>query len=664
MTRRRRPWLVLATAWALAALSTVPAGAASAASPVTRVGSVDLHACHLLPGALCGSLTRAWDPSGAVKGTLQVGFALLLPTDQSTPAVGTLVPHEGGPGYSTSGSAAFYSRMYGPLLDHRNLLLVDQRGTGNTVPINCPVLQNLSGSYPRAAAECAASLGTHANLYGAELSADDEAAVVDALGLGPVDLYGDSYGTFFSQVFAGRHPDQVRSIVLDGAYPVVGETAWYPTQGPAMRSSFEKVCARAPACAAIGGSAMARLETLLGRVRAAPLHVSAPGADGKQHRVTVDGPTLVYVAFNATYAPPTYRELDAAVRAALAGDAVPIGRLAAEVLFTGAGGGSPSAYSEGLDAAASCQDYPQLYDMTAPPSTRQAQFAAAVAAQRQSAPDVYGPFTVDEYLASFWEEQDWCLQWPVAGAAQTPGPPQPIAGHYPDVPVLVLSGELDSITTPAEGALVAAEFPRARQVVVANSFHVDAVGDTDGCAQALVRSFVTQPTDPLPQPLLACAATVPPIRATPAFGRSYATTAVLRAGVGQVADDRTRAAATAAATVADLTDRYLQAVGTSGLGLRGGRWTSNGNRTVQFSFTDVRLTADLAVSGTASWDRYAHTVHCSLRLRETDPAGALVRGSVVAGDLIGGWDSNAVGASAHLAGQLGGQPVDVAFDAP
>jgi pimeloyl-ACP methyl ester carboxylesterase len=45
-------------------------------------------------------------------------------------------------------------------------------------------------------------------------------------------LYGDSYGTFFSQVFAGRHPELLRTLVLDAAYPTFGEDAWYDTQAP------------------------------------------------------------------------------------------------------------------------------------------------------------------------------------------------------------------------------------------------------------------------------------------------------------------------------------------------------------------------------------------------------------------------------------------------
>ena len=83
----------------------------------------------------------------------------------------------------------------------------------------------------------------------------------------------------------------------------------------------------------------------------------------------------------------------------------------------------------------------------------------------------------------------------------------PPAGRYSDVPVLVLSGELDSITTPAEGDLVAAQFPNARHVVVANSFHVTAVGDTDDCAVRIVRSFVTSPAASIPRGCCAAPAT-------------------------------------------------------------------------------------------------------------------------------------------------------------
>src|SRR4051794_4202331 len=199
---------------ALAVTAPPPAGATS-----VRVGGLDLEPCHVLPGALCGSIDRAWEPGHREAGSISVGFAFVPASDHSRPALGTLVPHEGGPGYSTTGTAAGYAAMYGPLLDGRNLLLVDQRGTGRSEPIDCRLLQSSSVRYADAAAACGAQLGARSDDYATALSADDLAAVVTALGVGPVDLYGDSYGTFFAQVFAGRHPDQLRSVVLDSAYP-------------------------------------------------------------------------------------------------------------------------------------------------------------------------------------------------------------------------------------------------------------------------------------------------------------------------------------------------------------------------------------------------------------------------------------------------------------
>ena len=123
-------------------------------------------------------------------------------------------------------------------------------------------------------------LGKHADLYGSADSADDLAAVVTALGLSKIDLYGDSYGTFFAQTFAGRHPTMLRSLVLDGAYPTTGEDAWYPTQGPAMLRSINLVCARTPACSALGTSTGSLLQQVLAKVRKSPWRGVAPNADG------------------------------------------------------------------------------------------------------------------------------------------------------------------------------------------------------------------------------------------------------------------------------------------------------------------------------------------------------------------------------------------------
>ena len=332
----------------------------------TTIGRVHLRHCHVTAGALCGSIHRSWDTSGRGHGQVTVGFAFVPARDRAAPILGTLVPHEGGPGYSTTGSASEYVPMYGPLLDRRNLLLVDQRGTGRSEPIDCPALQNLTGRYAPAAGKCGRSLGARSDNYTTAESADDLAAVVRALDLGPVDLYGDSYGTFFAQVFAGRHPGLLRSIVLDSAYPTFGETAWYPTQTPAMRRSFTLACARSVPCASAGRTPMQLLRLVLDHVRRHPYRGLSHDADGRRMHVLVDGKALVSVAFGATYGPYFYREFAAALRSALLGDTAPLLRLVAEATGGSTYAGKPAAYSEGLDAAVACHDYPQLFDMSAP----------------------------------------------------------------------------------------------------------------------------------------------------------------------------------------------------------------------------------------------------------------------------------------------------------
>ena len=632
----RRVGVAAAAVLVVALLALVPAPAQSAS---TVVGTLTLTPCKVVARAQCGSIERLWEPGNPAAGTATVGFAFVPARDQSKPALGTLVPHEGGPGYSTTGTGSSYAEMYGPLLDRRNLLLVDQRGTGRSEPIDCPALQDLDGDYATAAGACGASLGDRADDYTTALSADDLAAVVSALGLGPVDVYGDSYGTFFAQVFAGRHPDQVRSLVVDSAYPTYGEEAWYPTQGPAMRRAFDVVCQRSPACRSAGRPFLPTLEKVLDIVRAEPWRGTAYDAEGQRMEVRVDGPGLLAVAFGATYAPAFYRELTAALRSGLAGDRAPLLRLVAEATGGYTDSGPVKAYSEGLDAAVACHDYPQLYDMTAAPAVREQQYAAALDAREVSDPDTYGPFTVHDYAASDWQSLDWCTQWPSAPVSNPAGPPMPPAGHYSDVPVLVLSGELDSITTAAEGDLVAGQFPNARHVVVRNSFHVTAVGDTDDCAQRIVRSFVTSPAAPIPSTLRACAKAVTPVRALGRFPTALPAKASASA-VGRLA----------ALTVADLPDRWWNNYSGSGVGLRGGTWRYSGDRVVTFRMDGLRLVRGLAVSGRATWDRDAGTMAVSLGLAR--------------GHLTGRWDTRTPGATAVLTGTLDGHHVRLTFPAP
>lgn len=150
------------------------------------------------------------------------------------------------------------------------LLIVDNRGTGASSAIDCPALQSYEGDYIRNVRRCARQLGADSDVWGTAFAADDMAAVLDHLGTSQVDLYGDSYGTFFAQAFAIRHPERVRTAVMNAAYPVDDQNPWYPDLNRALVAAFARsddvipavapsAAVRSPACAAWpAGSPMSR----------------------------------------------------------------------------------------------------------------------------------------------------------------------------------------------------------------------------------------------------------------------------------------------------------------------------------------------------------------------------------------------------------------------
>lgn len=613
MNGRVTTWVLAVTVLATGMLSSSAVIGSAQARPAVAtkvIGSVAVRSCDEVtsPGSLtwCGTVKRPWDPRDNSLGSFDLAFAVVLPISGkvSKPAV---VGIEGGPGYGAVASGQLYAEMLQPLLADRALLVVDQRGTGKSSPVACDPDASISA--------CARALGDRFDLYGTELVADDLSALITALNLGVVDVYGDSYGTFVAQVFASHHPELVHSLVLDGAYPVTGESAWYPTQGPALRNAYTIVCERTKGCGRGDTGTIALLKRVLAKVRMKAISVVAPGADNRMHRVRINPSALTGVAFGGTYGPTTYRELNAALLASLSGDHLPLGRLVAEYIYQG-DAETVSVYSPGLNIAVSCHDYPQLFDMSEPKSVRKKQYAASVAAQESINSNLYGPFKISEYLNSDAGEQSLCLSWPTAtrNPWKIPGPP---GGTYPDIPTLVLSGELDTITTAAEGDLVAAQFARSRHVIMANSTHVTAMGDVNNCASRLVRDFLIDQNLVLAGTGGECARDIPPIAAVISYP--------LR--VTNVADGVTQ-------TALDAIDRYLQAAGYQGLGLRGGSWSASGWGPVVIELDDYRLYQNLPVTG---------------RVRVDFETGAVdVRAKALGRTFEGTWNSFQVEAGAHV----------------
>ncbi|HLY58921.1 MAG TPA: alpha/beta fold hydrolase [Stellaceae bacterium] len=634
-------------------------GPTMAAEARIKVGSLTLAPCEAA-GTYCGHMARPLDPTGGLKDTIDIFFEYFPARDRSQEKLGTLVAAEGGPGFPTTGSAETYLKLYAPLRDRRDVVMMDYRGTGHSGAIDCHPLQTAPKFTVENVARCGAQLGPRAPLYSAAYDADDLAAILDALGAGKVDLYGDSYGTWFAQAFAIRHGDRLRSIILDGAYPVAqvgGESPWWPFYAPAMRRKFDLVCARDSACAAAPGSSIDHIKPALELLRAHPFDAVAKDADGTERRFRADAGALALLMFGQSPAAAAARETDPAARALVAGDAKPLLRLIAESLATTDSRdptANPALYSAGMFMAVTCRDAFQIFDMSLPLDRREKQRDKVMAETAADKPDLYGPFTLAEYrmLPLDYEYLDECVHWPVPPERFRPHDLFPAGAAYPDIPALIISGELDDITTSDEGRAAASLFRQGRHVIVANSFHVNALSpERDLCVADIARRFIAT----LEVSDTSCAAAIPPLTMVPGFPLRAADTPPATAAAGNQADLAIAAAVvwTAADTVARLESRQKD---TPGPGLRGGSFTTaSSDAGTKITLDGLRWTEDLAVSGTVEVSAGTGTVTATLDLAGPDNA---------TGHVAASWPVSAAAARATLGGTIGGKALAATMPAP
>ena len=632
------------------------AGSAGAVPSTIQVGKLTLTLCNTTYTGYCGSIQRPIDPSGAVAGNLTVGFEYYPRSDMTDPSLGTILPQEGGPGYSSTGTRSFYLTLFASLRDRRDVLIIDKRGTGLSDPIDCPAMQTGSEALAAAAA-CAKQLGNTAWFYGTDFAVGDIAAVLDVLEIADVDFYGDSYGTFVGQIIAGLYPHRLRSIILDSAFPVRPPDPWFGTDWAAAWSGIDLSCARSPSCSSLGGTATTRMQGVIDHIRQSPIVGSAPDGNGRLQPTTVDTANLIFLIDSAGYGPPIYRDLDAAARAWRdSQDALPLLRLVAEV--NTASVSLPADFSYGLYEAVICTDYPMLYDMNAPRSIRNQQYAAAVQNAREFRPNLFAPFTVDEGIDSevFITPLNSCLPWPVPPkdlAPGAPGAPLPPSVHFPAVPTLVLSGDLDSITSVIDAQETTEQFPNAIHVVVPNLGHVVADGDFVGCTLGIVEHFVQT----LSPGNTGCVQNVRPVRTVPKFAASAADLAPLTPLAGNHATDaQLRIAAAGLEAVGDVIARYYVTFHFVGSGLRGGKFTYHpGDNGYIFNLDGVEFTSDVAVSGTVIWNQSSNIISAQVTLQS---------GGAPAGNLNIRWDDADINATASISGAIQGAALSAQRIAP
>src|SRR5262245_1276560 len=166
----------------------------------------------------CGHVRVASDPRKPHGGTISLRVTVLPATKQ--PAAHAMFYLEGGPGVPATASAISVNAFFARVGRTRDLVMVDQRGTGGSSRLACPdrnVHANDVGAVTGYLRACFAQLDTDPRLYTTSVAADDLEAVRRALGYGKIDLYGTSYGATLAQAYLRQYPRSLRSVALDSS---------------------------------------------------------------------------------------------------------------------------------------------------------------------------------------------------------------------------------------------------------------------------------------------------------------------------------------------------------------------------------------------------------------------------------------------------------------
>lgn len=441
------------------------------ASPLRAAGPLLLEDCRITAGpafpsikARCGVFLRPQDPVKPDGKMLELRVAV-VPALSLEPAPDPLVPIAGGPGQASSDFYAANREAFEKIRRNRDIVLLDQRGTGRSAPMDCDVDDDiveglLSLEETRAATQaCLDSLPHDPRFFTTSVAVTDLEALREALGYEKFNLYGISYGTRVAQHFARRFPASTRAVILDGVVPP--QVALGPavaTQAQiALDNTFAR-CAAAETCKQRFPDIAATFATLRVRLSAEPVSVTiAHPVSGAPETVSFSADELAGVIRLLSYHPSTVALIPFLIDEAANDRFAP---LAAQLLtITDAVG---EALSLGMHNAVVCTEDAPFFD------------GEAITMEDLDATYI-GPSMVEAL-------RNICSVWP-AGVLDE---------HFKsplktDLPVLLLSGDADPITPPRFAEMAAVEMTNTLLLTGKDQGHGQA---TRGCMPDVIGDFV------------------------------------------------------------------------------------------------------------------------------------------------------------------------------
>lgn len=456
-------------------------GSASAPASASASAPAPCRVDGLRHEVLCGRISRLLDPGQPDGRRIEIHY-VVVPATSPAKWPDPVFFLAGGPGQSAIALAGGVMPLFQRLNNRRDIVFIDQRGTGRSAPLRCPsddALPLAARLDPdRAIARlqaCRAALQAlpHGDLrqYTTVIATADAEAVRAALGAPRVNLVGGSYGSRAALDYLRQFPGRVRRVVLDGVAPPgmsLPESLALDTAA-ALEALFAD-CARDAPCSRRHPQLRERWETLLAGL---PRRMSAiDPVNGEASAVTLSRETVAAAVRAPLYAPALAAALPFAIDEALAGRAAPLIGLAGSL----GGGARAVETAEGMHFSVVCSE-----DMPPPQAPPVPEAIAGEAAVAAVTPDVFGAAFLRPY-------REVCAGWP-RGAVPADFYTLPRSA----APLLAFSGTLDPVTPPRHGERVVRALGalqsggKARHVAVANAGHgVFGIG----CTRELLHRFI------------------------------------------------------------------------------------------------------------------------------------------------------------------------------
>lgn len=437
-------------------------------------GQIDLTPCQLqAPGlaaripADCGTFRVPEDRSNPDSRSIDLRVAV-VPAVSRTPQPDPLVFLTGGPGQAATESFVQIRGAFRRVERERDVVLVDQRGTGSSNPLRCPQPEDTAGFWLLEdavieiepwVAECLDTLDASPEFYTTAIAMEDLDAVREALGYERVNLYGVSYGTRAALSYLRQFPDRVRSVILDGVAPPsknLGMDVARDAQR-ALDLLLER-CTKDTACHEEFPDLARDLDTLMAEL-ATPVSVSLRHPrTGAEETIELQRSMAAFAIRLATYSQETASIVPLLLRSSAEGDWRP---LAAQFLMTT--GNLDDSIADAMGYSVICsEDFPFFHP-------------SAAEVEVLSEGTYLGTVQTDS-LSTL------CPLWPTESIPADFKEPVAV-----DVPVLLLSGEADPVTPPSNGELVAASLPTSLHLIAPGQGHMVI---HRGCISRLAAEFI------------------------------------------------------------------------------------------------------------------------------------------------------------------------------